>query len=222
MPLFRKTPGQVPPPSIPPVVDLMAGQSMGYAFGSAIRRGEIPPSAFLWINRYANENPGMRVETTTEEWSRYTPEVAARQRVGLADLLRLFQERGAVTLPEILAAEECVTVTLTLETVRVAHLIVDGASGEARDKWQLGVEPDPDWRPSVYIEGQDNVEVLVCEAIRTGMRAQVEAALTLASFRGADEVANRRPDQVVEFTLMEFDRIAGELRDRFEDGLPTS
>ncbi len=173
MPSFEKP---APPPSIPPAVDLLAAQAMGLAFRSAIRRGEVAPPAFLWINRYAEEDPDMRTETTTEEWSRYTPEVAARQRAELATLLQIFQERSAVTLPEILAAEECVTVTLTLETVRLARLILESASVDARRNWESAVSPDPEWRPSAYIEGQDQVEVVVCEAICTGIREQVETS----------------------------------------------
>ncbi len=213
MPLFGRKRDKVNLSLDDPFVALAIDQAAGTAFAQAIKRGELPPTAFLWINRYANQVPVLRCEETTEAWATYEDHGPMRARGALIALLATIAAEGA-DLPTILAAENSVTLTLTLETIRAAASIVLANPEAAREKWGGDQLLDTGLQ---YREGQDQTEWLVCELLRDGMQRQVERGLTLASFRRG-EMELRRPDLVVQFALTEFDRLASELRGTFAEG----
>jgi hypothetical protein len=219
VPLFGKKPGKPDLSALKPSLDdqLMAFAAdellSGAAFSRAINRGAIPPPAFVWINRYVNQVPVLRCGETTEAWATYEDHGPMRAREELVALLARIAADGA-DLPVILAAENSVTLTLTLETIRAASSIVLANPERARETWGGGhVEEE-----LAYREGQDSAEWLICEMLRERM-LDVELSLPVDSVR-RDEW-NSRPDLVVDFALTEFDRLQSELRGTIPDGPPS-
>ena len=225
MPLFDKKRGKPGGFSLDlsldnPIVALVVDQLAGNAFSRAINRGEIPPRAFLWINRYVNQVPVLRCDETTKAWATYEDHGPVRAREELVALLARIAADGA-DLPVILAAENSVTLTLTLETIRAASSLVLENPEAAREKWDGGhVEEE-----LAYREGQDSAEWLACEMLRDRMQIEVEQQLSPGAYHPQpsvqrDEMELHRPDLVVAFALMELDRLQSELRGTIAEGPP--